>query len=431
MKIAQKQPLSKSLICAGLLLTGAIVSTQAAATVPEDPDTFLTFLERYVPEDAVSATAYYDAVDPDGKKTTYKDWLVETGFIEASDFATSGQMDLNDDVTSVLHKNETDLGFVRAVSMRCVPNCNHRNPDIYSLIENYANFEDAAARENRLASVTMEWTAAADGTRPNKKFVVFYAFTGTTATTPEDFRDTRDQSPDTPFAPDLDGRGNKEVPGVCNSCHGGTPLKLKKNGDYRRKGNTGSLFLALDLDNFGFGSEVDTNVLSRAAQQAAYKQQNQAVLITHRGPEEFDEEAEIWRVPAGQEVIEGWYGGPGMPGDTFDGEFVPPGWLPPAAPEEAEKLYLSSVVPACRACHAQQERALDFATYEGFMVFEDAHKDLVLRVECGLDDDSNTRTGGGDDQAVMPLAKLTYEIFWSGSQVKVFKDHIGDVDCGN
>ena len=118
--------------------------------------------------------------------------------------------------------------------------------------------------------------------------------------------------------------------------------------------HTGSLFLAMDLDNFGFGSdEVPANGPSRADQEAAYKQQNQAVLITHRGAEEFDEEAEIWRVPAGQEVIEGWYGGPEMLSDTFNSEFVPPGWLPPAAPAVAEELYLSRVVPACRACHAQ------------------------------------------------------------------------------
>ena len=57
MKIVQKQHLPRSLICAAFLLAGSIVSAQAAAVVPEDPNTFLTFLERYVPEDAVTATA--------------------------------------------------------------------------------------------------------------------------------------------------------------------------------------------------------------------------------------------------------------------------------------------------------------------------------------------------------------------------------------
>ena len=73
------------------------------------------------------------------------------------------------------------------------------------------------------------------------------------------------------------------------------------------------------------------------------------------------------------------------------------------------------------------------------MVFEDAHKDLVLRIECGLDNDSKSRNNKADNQAVMPLAKLTYEIFWGGDpdgsrgiggeQVNVLKRHLGIVSC--
>jgi hypothetical protein len=49
----------------------------------------------------------------------------------------------------------------------------------------------------------------------------------------------------------------------------------------------------------------------------------------------------------------------------------------------------------------------------------------VLQIECGLDDDER----GDDDQAVMPLALETYDIFWMTDQVDVFKDHIGPVEC--
>ena len=94
---------------------------------------------------------------------------------------------------------------------------------------------------------------------------------------------------------------------------------------------------------------------------------------------------------------------------------------------EAAELYLDAVAPACRACHANQERSLDFDSYDGFMVFEDAHEELVLKIECGLDDDS----GGNDDQAVMPLALETYDLFWMTGQVDVFKDHVGPVECGD
>ena len=434
MKISRKKHLPVFLMCAGVLLANAVVST-AAATVPTDPDTFLTFLEKHVLEDAASATAYYDAVDPDNKKTTYADWLVETGFINnIMEYSSTNPFSFRDGagVTTVTHKNETDLGFVRVVSTRCKPNCSDPNPDIYSVIENYLTFDDAAARTHRLASVTMEWTSAADGSTPSDKFVVFYAYTGA---------DSRNQIDSTtgatiPFQPELDGRGEKAIPGLCNSCHGGTPRKLKSDGSYAENGDTGSLFLGLDLDNFGFDPVAGRN-LSQADQEPEYKKMNEIVLITHRGTEKFDEVAGISRLPAGHEIIEGWYGGPGMPSPIFHGEFVPPGWLPPAAPMGAKELYLDAVAPACRACHAQQERALDFATYDGFMVFEDAHKELVLRIECGLDNDSKSRNNKADNQAVMPLAKLTYEIFWGGdpdrgsdrAQVNVLKRHLGVVSC--
>jgi hypothetical protein len=423
-KLNLSQCIPMSAMCAGSLLACITLGTEATAAVPTDPDTFLTFLEKHVPEDAISAAAYYAVVDPDGKKTTYADWLFETGFIDDPlDYATTGAFADHADA-AVTHKNEADLGFVRRVRVRCEPSCDNPNPDIYSVIENYLNFEDAANRTNRLASVTMEWTSAADDSTPSDKFVVFYAYTGA---------DSRNQIDSTtgntiPFQPDLDGRGEKAIPGLCNTCHGGVPRKLKKDGAYPENGDTKSLFLAMDLDNFGFDPDP-LRGLSRAEQEAQYKKMNEIALITHRGTEKFDEVAEISRLPAGHEIIEGWYGGPGMPNSTFDGDFVPPGWLPPAAPVGARELYLDAVVPACRACHAQQERALDFATYEGFMVFEDAHKELVLRIECGLDDDSKSRNKKADNQAVMPLAKLTYEIFWGTNQVNVFKDHLGEVEC--
>ncbi len=89
-----------------------------------------------------------------------------------------GNLIFNADVTTVIHQNVADLGFVRVVSMRCELDYTNPNPNIYSVIENYPDFKAAADRTDRLASVTMEWTSAADGSSPSDKFVVFYAFTG-------------------------------------------------------------------------------------------------------------------------------------------------------------------------------------------------------------------------------------------------------------
>jgi hypothetical protein len=62
---------------------------------------------------------------------------------------------------------------------------------------------------------------------------------------------------------------------------------------------------------------------------------------------------------------------------------------------------------------------------------EDDHRELVLRIECGLDDDSGTRGDGSDDQTVMPLALETFKAFWGTDQVDSFKELVGEVDCGD
>ena len=389
---------------------------------PVDPDTFLTMLESGATENNTTASAYYNTVDPLGLKETYPGWLAETGFIDNElDYTSSGDFPIMTEAT-VMHKNVADLNFVRLVHIRCEPNCDADNPDIYSVIENYKTFDDATLRQNRLAAVAMEWTSALDGSKPSKKFAVFYAYNGIT--------DSRlENTAASPFAPELDGRGNKHIPGVCNSCHGGEPLELTDVGQYPKNGNTKSLFLPLDLDNFEFGTGPGQ---SRVEQEATYKRMNQIVLLTHDDKYKHDEVAGFKRHAAAYELIQGWYGGEGMPNDTFDGEFLPAGWQPPHAPANVEELYHNSVAPGCRACHVQLKRELDFGTYKGFMVFKDAHQELVLQVECGPDDDSSERGKGEDDQAVMPLALETYKIFWDptrSDQASVFKKFIKPAEC--
>jgi hypothetical protein len=419
--------------CYGILAQAEDVEVIVESAIPPDPKTFLTLLENAVVEDATTATAYYQAIDPLNKKDTYAKWLAETGFIsDPLDYTDTGTIAFSSDVITVLHHNKVDLDFTRLFSIRCEPDCNSPNPDIYSTIENFPSFADAKNRINRLAAVTMEWTSAADGTSPGSKFATFYAFTG------DGNRNVID--PNTlahvPFAPDLDGDGNKQIPGLCNSCHGGIPDDLNVDGSYPRAGDTNALFIPLDLDNFFFD---DAPGNTQVDQEANYKEINEIVLITHQTSKMKDDEAAgIKRFPAGKDLIEGWYGGPGMPNDTFNGEYVPQGWKVPHAPAGAEELYLEAVAPACRACHVQRKMELDFGSYENFMVFEDAHKELVLRHECGKDNDTAARSRRQDDQGVMPLAKVTYRRFWgletNGDPVKqadIFKEHVGVFECEN
>ncbi len=119
------------------------------------------------------------------------------------------------------------------------------------------------------------------------------------------------------------------------------------------------------------------------------------------------------RVPAPVELIEGWYGGSGMPSVTFDGTFVPKGWLPPIAPANAAELYLKVVGPTCRACHVQRgtlrRGEIDFSTYADFLSYAGRIETLVYRA------------------AVMPLAKRTFEHFWDDPERRtLLAQHLPD-----
>ena len=423
-KTRQHSGLTQALLVS-LLLAGIPVAAKAQ-TVPADPDTFLTFLEHFQQEDATTARAYYKAVDPLNKRTTAAAWAKNAGFIASEagyvpvgSLGNPGDNEARANSTSfALYQNAADLGFIRRMFIRVVGGFGATNPDIYSYVENYFYradladpYSDARNRMNRIATVAFEWVAAADGSNPGKKFGTMYTFDG------NDQRETGG----VPFAPDLDGRGAKQQPGACLVCHGGFPSALV-NGAYPNKGEIkGFKFLPFDLDNFEYDT-IDP-LLSRAAQEPAFKRFNRAVLLTHKGKASVDDQG-VTRQPAGKELILGWYGGAGLPGD-FDNEFIPQGWREPVhggtAPPYSEILYLNTIRPACRACHVQQELSLDLATQKGFMAQADNINELVLRVECGLSDS----TAGRDDRKVMPQALLTYERFWKDpAQVNTLKAYL-------
>jgi mono/diheme cytochrome c family protein len=221
----------------------------------------------------------------------------------------------------------------------------------------------------------------------------------------------------------LDGRGSKANPGVCLVCHGGKPQALV-NGVYPNFGDTGAYFLPWDVPTFIFdGDPVGLPAapgFSRADQEKNFRELNRAVLAHHTQEAQFDQVSGLTRRVAPVEMIRGWYGGPRLPNDTFDESFVPVGWRPSAengVPAGARRVYREVIGPTCRACHAQRESALDFATFRGFDAFREEIVSLTYTVPSALahaaNDDSPARPG--DDRAVMPLALRTYENFWNST----------------
>ena len=163
--------------------------------------------------------------------------------------------------------------------------------------------------------------------------------------------------------------------------------------------------MPFDLDAFEFTTTNED--FSRANLEPALKKMNQAVLATLPTGTFFDEVAGITRKHPQRELIEGWYGGPGLPNDTFDGTFVPAGWLPPNAPPDAALFYNDVLSEDCVFCHVVRKPELDFATYTGFAVYKDATYEIALENPLLGDVDYT-----GEPRRVMPLVLQPFLNFW-------------------
>lgn len=450
-------------------------------------------------ENATTATAYYDAIDPTSGKRTFAQWLVKTGFISdvsqwnptgPQQFAcdlpgcdyprgTYGQGIINADAHAIV-LNASDLGFVRNQFIRCDPSCSDPNPKIYTYLENYpvnpfANSvnggsgfpvktgyptqAEAAAAINsalsrplgqlqgcssadtplgcsiqRIADVAFEWAPQPTSLTSSFRYAQLYAFVfsadaqgntnetivagGAGGVTPNvALGILQPFTPANPFPPNLDFLGNKQVPGNCLICHGGSPKNLTSTGQYPRQGVIdGFRLLPLDIRNLLFTSNTGTEAApaslfgtSRLSQEPHIKLYNQAVLKTIPSIVQTDEEGTS-RVAHAREVIVGWY--EGSPGDqTMSGsvqkDYIPLGWR---GSDPIKQLYTTVIGPSCRTCHFNRELSLDFGTVLNFDSYRTDVLELTLLPFCRA---SNPQRG----MRPMPLAHLTYQRFWEANPV--------------
>lgn len=349
-----------------------------AGQVPDDPNEFLTWLDdlsSLYAGSQESAEAYYRAIDPLDEKTSLGEWLTANGFDDGVD-------------AQATYRNAADLGFGRVMSMRTL-----FDGSVAAYVENYPSLNEAVAavetgvRDGLLATVAMEYSPGPTGGEPYTKFYTYG---------PDDER---------VIAIDLDGRGAKFMPGLCNVCHGGQPQPLIA-GEYPNGGDTQAQFLPWDLETYEF-SEVAG--FTRADQEAELKALNAGSLSTYPANAAAAVTQGDWPGSAARELIEGWYGGTELP-DEFDPNFVPEGWRaainggPTGNPSGIEDLYLDVIAPNCRACHITRGRYfseypegefIDFSSYARFMAYEDRIEELLY------------------ETGVMPDALVTYAQFWT------------------
>ncbi|MEP7336137.1 MAG: hypothetical protein ABI977_00100 [Acidobacteriota bacterium] len=289
------------------------------------------------------ATAYYAAIDPTNAKDTLTKWKNENGF-------ASG------DEASAIYFNEGDLGFGRSMHVQEVGS----NRAFY--VSNYPTVDEARLDVNLIATVAMEYSPHPSGGARYTKFYVF------------------DAGGNRLKSADLDGRGQKFIPKLCIICHGGDNASMTSTGDVEAR------FIPFDLASYRY-TEVEipplsgTKPFSREAQEAQFRILNQRVLDTNF-------------TSAIQELVQGWYGGPGLPNPTQNSLFVPAGWVAKSS------VYTDVVAQSCRACHTTRDAPLDWAQFDGpnsFDGFKEFGGSIKYRV-C--------------DSKEMPQARRTYLNFW-------------------
>ncbi len=282
------------------------------------------------------AYRYYEEIRA---SSSFSSWKRGNGFPEKFGDLLPGVA--ADDYTSAYYYNLGDLGFARAQSMR-VKLGSDGLPDVAFYVTNYQSLEDARCERNVIATVCMDYAYKSDAYRTAHRHTRFYVYNAGGSLIP---------------GADLDGAGQKFVPGACIICHGGS----KFNPEMRLHplegllpptpegslppptprayvaptGDLGSRFLPFDLESYTYHPAF-------GVQQQAFARMNAAVLKTMPDSTPAAPKA----IPA---TIAAWYGNSNPLANPlgFNGNARPAGW-PSAANYGAFKV-------GCRVCHISRD----------------------------------------------------------------------------
>jgi hypothetical protein len=398
--------------CGGGGSPGDVHPGAETPVVAGEPNAFLLFPNPQVQPDGslqtntpAYAQAYYAAIDPNNTKDTLAKWKAANNF----DTGTGTQ------VTAVFG-DVRDLGFGRRITAR-------QNVDgtLAVLTENYLvktgtayafspiNLEAAIVRDPN-ALVYVAGIDFSPGPAGGASFAKFYNFNVTTG--------VRENTVD------IDGRGDKAMPGPCVVCHGGRAdaLTPPDASGHRRfnllenavSGNRGDVLAQLppfEVSSFQFST---TPGYTRAEQEPLLKTMNRMVLCSYPlpAPSSFPEDACRRSASSGEwqgtaaALIKAAYGGDGLPNPAYAEPPVPASW----AAAGQTSLYDTAVAPACRVCHqlrgTGRQSDIDFTTYEKFHSYADRIFATVI------------------DRGDMPLAKLVYDTFHASTGEAALADFL-------
>ena len=358
------------------------------------------------------ANTYYQTVDPNNTRTTLAKWKTTNGFDEGFDehviFRDSKDLGYGRDMYAKFH----DDGRVSLFVNNFVVPIGKGNPANYGPLNLVAAVEQNF--EYQLGSNAIEFSALESNTETQDQadseldgdFILkFFTFSGPNESG-EQIRIT---------SADLDGRGIKHMPTMCQVCHGARLMPLNLDGTFNIMSLKSAKFNQLELASFEF---MDSGDFSKAHLQAGLKAINQAVQGSYEKMAARDvNQIGYWDASFASLIAQGRYGGEDFLSDTFIEDDIPDGWQQTDfRPEGVEALYIEVIEPHCISCHSIRGfhagndedldeafingqkiltgTAINFSNYEKFIGYSDLIIDYVYR------------------RGAMPLSLRNYETFW-------------------
>jgi len=308
--------------------------------------------------------------------------------------------------------NKVDLNLTRVqdsvrygTSSLATVVCNHLGPKVVTpndvLNPSQASIDTAVGKaiagEDLVACVAMDYQLN-PGVNGNQKFVRFYIF-----------------GPSGELLPsvNLDGRGEKFMPGSCVSCHGGDHYAGHFPEDGAGSADFGGHMLPYDKGNFEF-SDVDG--LTDQQREKAIYHLNQNLLSVDPAPASPNPQVPGALTVAGQNLISGWYSNPLLPAHTLDQNYIPPDWqsfinsdTPYYAPIDS-RFYRRVLARTCRTCHVNQIPHYNFDIPSVYIVNFNYYE--LYRSTCGSIDSSGDITQDLSRVLTMPNSAVTFNRYW-------------------
>lgn len=307
---------------------GSMVQVNTGQASDSQPGA-LQFLTYKGHDTARSACQYYKSLgavrDCDAQGTpltpiSLRDWVAAKGFNSGTVYSADyvNKMDLN------LQRHM--LATQSAANDMAFYVCNHPGPVGTTQAEIDQVIADGQSDLKQVACVAMEWSVS-PGVNNGQPFTKFLTF-----------------APDGSLllSVNLDGRGEKYMPGACVACHGGSRYNGRFPSADASSPLLGSNFLPFDTGNYLFSSNP---ALTEANQGAAVHSFNTMVAATA-----YDSTQSAANQPPVVTLVQGWYANGGT---TLDKSYVPPAWQQAdAATPGAARFYQQIVGSSCRTCHA-------------------------------------------------------------------------------